>query len=62
MEDVGIFYGRPFYFTAIRHTLWPFCAFCGNLVYFTTFRYVVPGKIWQPCAASRSAPGLTDFS
>jgi hypothetical protein len=24
--------------------------FCGNLVYFSSFWYVVPREIWQPCA------------
>jgi hypothetical protein len=23
--------------------------FCGHLVYFSTFWYVAPRKIWQPC-------------
>jgi hypothetical protein len=32
-------------FTAILSILWQFC----YLVYFSTFWYVVPKKIWQRC-------------
>jgi hypothetical protein len=29
--------------------IWPIGTFCGQLVYFSPFWYVVPRKIWQPC-------------
>jgi hypothetical protein len=48
MENVGIFYVPLVYFTAIGHILWPFGMFCDHFVYFPTFWYVVPRKIWQP--------------
>jgi hypothetical protein len=44
LEDVGIFYGRLVYFTAICEMLWPFDTVSFNLVYFTRFGK----KIWQP--------------
>jgi hypothetical protein len=47
-EDVGIFYGQLFYFTAIGFILWAFGKFCGPLVYFSLLWYVVPRNIWQP--------------
>jgi hypothetical protein len=34
MDDVGIFYDRLVYFTAIRYILWPFGVFYDTLVYF----------------------------
>jgi hypothetical protein len=43
MENVGIFYIHLVYFTAIGNILWPFGIFCGHLVYFPPFLYVVPG-------------------
>jgi hypothetical protein len=49
MEDVSIFYGHLFNFTDIWYTLWTYGIFCGNLVFFPPFWYVVPRKIWQPC-------------
>jgi hypothetical protein len=48
-EDVAIFNCHSVYFTAIWYAciLWPFGIFCGYLVYFFPFWYVVPRKIWQ---------------
>jgi hypothetical protein len=43
----GIFYGHLVHFTAIWYILWSFSIF-------STFWYVVPRKIWQPCFASRT--------
>jgi hypothetical protein len=38
---------------SILRTFWhislPYGIFCGNLVYFPPFWYVVPRKLWQPC-------------
>jgi hypothetical protein len=51
IKDVGIFYGRLVYFTAICYILWSLGISYGYLVYFSLFWYVVSGKIWQPCAA-----------
>jgi hypothetical protein len=48
MENLGIFYDRLVYFTAIGNILWPFGIFCANLVYFSPFWYFGPRKIWQP--------------
>jgi hypothetical protein len=53
MEDVGIFYGHLVYFKAICYTLWKFGMFCGTLVNFSTFWYVVPRKLWQPCSGDQ---------
>jgi hypothetical protein len=45
LEDVGIFYGRLVYFTAIMYIgiliLWPFGTLYGHLVYFYPVWYVV---------------------
>jgi hypothetical protein len=46
MENLGIFYDHLYYFTAIGNILWPFCIFCGNLIYI--FSLFGPRKIWQP--------------
>jgi hypothetical protein len=48
MESVGIFYSQWEYFTAIWHLLWTFDTFCGHLVCFFKFWYVLPRQIWQP--------------
>jgi hypothetical protein len=32
----------------------PFGIFSGTLAYFTTFWYVAPRKIWQPCTISKA--------
>jgi hypothetical protein len=42
MEDVGIGTLRPF-----GKYLRPFGIFCGNLVNFPLFKYVVPRNTWQ---------------
>jgi hypothetical protein len=47
-ENVGIFYVHLAYFTAIANILWLFGIFCGHLVYYSPFGYVVPRKMWQP--------------
>jgi hypothetical protein len=48
---VCIFYGNLMYvctyFKAVLYIFWPFGILGGNLVYFSSFWYVVP-KIWQP--------------
>jgi hypothetical protein len=49
IENLGILYVHLVYFMAIGNILWPFGIFCGHLVYFSPFWYVVPRKIWQPC-------------
>jgi hypothetical protein len=49
-KNVGIFYGPLDYFMVITSV----CIFCGHLVYFLSFWYVAPGKIWQPCSPSAS--------
>jgi hypothetical protein len=46
MKDVGKCYGHLVYFTDISHILWPFVV----IWYIFQFWYVVPRKIWQPCA------------
>jgi hypothetical protein len=33
--------------------------FCGTLVYFSPFWYVVPRKIWQPCSTEYLFAGQT---
>jgi hypothetical protein len=38
-------------FVAIWSILWPFVIFYGYLVWFFSFWYVAPRKIWQPCKA-----------
>jgi hypothetical protein len=48
MENLDIFYDHLVYFTAIGNILWPFGIFCGHLVFFSPFWYIVPRKIWQP--------------
>jgi hypothetical protein len=44
--------GRHTYFMYI---LLPFGLFCGQLVYFSSFWYVVLRKIWQPCPTPRKS-------
>jgi hypothetical protein len=51
MENTGIFYEHLAYFTAIGNILWSFGIFCGHLIYFSPFWYLVPRKFWQPCFA-----------
>jgi hypothetical protein len=45
MKNVGKFYDRLVHFTAIGNILCPVGIFCGHLVYFPPFWYVVPRKI-----------------
>jgi hypothetical protein len=50
MEDVDIFLGQLVFITRICFTyFWSFDKFCGHLVHFFSFWYVVRRKIWQPC-------------
>jgi hypothetical protein len=49
MENVGIFYARLEYFTAIWNILWQFGIVCGHLVVSSRFGMFGPIKIWQPC-------------
>jgi hypothetical protein len=46
MEDVGIFYRHAVFFTAIRHILWSFGIFCGDLVYFVVIWYLFPVLVY----------------
>jgi hypothetical protein len=48
MENLAIFYNHLAYFTAFGNILWPIGIPCGNLVYFPSFWYFGPRKIWQP--------------
>jgi hypothetical protein len=48
MENAGTFYVHLVHFMSILNILWPFGIFCGHLVYFPPFWYIVPRKIWQP--------------
>jgi hypothetical protein len=41
--------GHVEYYRTIRYISCPFGIFCGHLVNFSPFWYVVPRKIWQPC-------------
>jgi hypothetical protein len=47
-KNIGIFYDHWVNFAATGSILWPFFIFCGHLVYFSPFWYLVPRKIWQP--------------
>jgi hypothetical protein len=49
VEDVGTFYDQVAYFTTIWWIFWPFGRFCGPLVYFFHFWFVVLRKILQRC-------------
>jgi hypothetical protein len=48
MKEVGKFYGHVIYFTAIRHILWSFGIFCGNLVSFPRFGILLQEKSGNP--------------
>jgi hypothetical protein len=61
-ENLGIFYEHLVYFTAIGNILWPFGIFCGPLVYFSLFWYVVPRKIWQPWYICIDLKGNASFN
>jgi hypothetical protein len=50
MEDVGAFYGRSVYFTAIWYILWSFGTFYGYLVYFSRFGMFHQEKSGSPAA------------
>jgi hypothetical protein len=56
MEDVGTLYGRLVYIRQFD-IFWTIGIFCGNLVYFSSFWYIVPRKIWQP-RYKTSHPGM----
>jgi hypothetical protein len=45
MVNVGIFYVHLAYFTVIENILWIFGIYCGHLIYFFPFWYVVPKKM-----------------
>jgi hypothetical protein len=47
MENVGIFYGHLEYFMTIWYVSWPFCIFCGHLVFFPCF-----GMLYQEKSAN----------
>jgi hypothetical protein len=51
MKNLGIFYDHLVYFTAIGNIYYGHYVgiFCGDLVYFPPFWYLVPRIIWQPC-------------
>jgi hypothetical protein len=48
MENLAIFYNHLIYFAAFGNIVWPFGILCDNLVYFPSFWYFGPRKIWQP--------------
>jgi hypothetical protein len=56
MEELGLFYGRLVYFTAVWYILWPFGVFCRHLVhifnsylvYFSCFGILYQGKSGNP--------------
>jgi hypothetical protein len=48
MENLGTFYDRLDYFTAVGNILWPFGLFRSRLVYFSPFWYFVPTKSGNP--------------
>jgi hypothetical protein len=50
MENIDILFGHLEYCSAIWYMLFPFYIFCGHLVFFPPFGYLVPSKIWQPCS------------
>jgi hypothetical protein len=52
-------FGRCWYI--LLSALWPFVTFCGDLVYFSPFRYIVPRKIWQPCFEGGFASSFVAF-
>jgi hypothetical protein len=45
---MSVYYMSIVYFTATWYILRTFGIFCGYLVYFFPFWYVIPRKIWQP--------------
>jgi hypothetical protein len=49
MEDASIFNRPLVYFTANLYILRSSELFYGNMVYFSSFWYIVPRTIWQPC-------------
>jgi hypothetical protein len=57
MENVGMFYAHVEYIKAIG-IFYGHLVFCGNLVYFPPFRYIVSRKIWQPCSGPIFVPDL----
>jgi hypothetical protein len=48
MEDVGIFYSRLVYLTAIWYFLWSFGIFYAHLVYFSRFGMLHQEKSGNP--------------
>jgi hypothetical protein len=50
MEDVGRFYGRLVYFTAVGYILWPLGIFCGHWVYSSLFGMLYQEKSGNPAA------------
>jgi hypothetical protein len=48
MEDVDIFYGHLVFLQPMGIIYVHFVIFCSNLVYFSSFWYVVPTTIRQP--------------
>jgi hypothetical protein len=55
MEEVCIF-------MVIFYTLWPNGIFCGHLVHFSPFWYVVERKIWQPWNVCMYVPSLQAYA
>jgi hypothetical protein len=62
MEDVGIFYVRLAYFTAILVYYKAIWYIFPILVYFVLFWYVVPRQIWQPCTLCLSSHGSVSYN
>jgi hypothetical protein len=48
LRRFGLFYGLLIYLIVIWYVLWPAALPCCYLLYFSTFWYIVPRKIWQP--------------
>jgi hypothetical protein len=61
MENIGIFYERFEYFTAIWYTYICYIRLC-TLVCFYHFGMFGPRKIWQPCSPPLSRSAFILFS
>jgi hypothetical protein len=61
MEDVGIFYGRLVYSTAIWYILWPFGILFGYLVHFSRFGMLYREKSGNPGPELSPATNCSGF-
>jgi hypothetical protein len=55
MENLGLFYDRLVYFTAIGNILWPFGIFCGHLVISPCLGILYQEKSGNPVWQSKNA-------